>query len=314
MLKIELTTNKSLLAFRATIRQACEDMGLRLGKDHSKTDYIASKLLNTKNMNEAMSKVSKDTLQPVTLSDADMESLNNIHLEESVFHVDMLSCKKPRTLLYGYHCSLENGSSPTFHVYLDNDGLIHALTYDCDEQIIKHIKAESITAKELSPNKRAYPSATDKEFAFLLNELLDYNVSYTSFCKNRQPAQYHGKTIDQLNPVPRIYVDARELSCAFSEHVREYCEEVINQEKFDNFYAMYHREEVNKVVDPITKPVRMIGFSFAKNKALTQEEINAFTLALTHDTVIEAMSETNFIKRQQFNEVFTELLGIKIRL
>ena len=69
------------------------------------------------------------------------------------------------TLLCGYDTDRNS-----FHVYA-NDGVIHAVTYNSNKEIINHVAGEEIDIAECVPNKRVYPSRTQYFFATRLVEL-----------------------------------------------------------------------------------------------------------------------------------------------
>jgi hypothetical protein len=313
MLNLELKTRKSIIVLREKLRSACEDMGLRLGSSHQKPEYILSKLFNVGTYNELMSK----TMEPIesrTLTTEDVKVLYAQEYEEKLFHASDLSAMEARTLLYGYDCSNEDGSSPTFHVYLDNKGNIHALTYNLDQQVIKHIFGKSLPANDLRPDKRAYPSATDAEFAFLLAPLLMHSVSYTSPCENRQPAKYHGLTHDQLDPILDIHLKARNLSLSLDSHIRKYYGETLNEKHLDNSYAHRNTREVYDYTQPKTDAIRKVGFSFGNKKQLSANDIALFKKAFHDEFIIKALSEDEYSDLSDFEQVFTELLKQEIKI
>ena len=68
------------------------------------------------------------------------------------------------TLLYGYNC---DGS--TLHVYAKNEE-IHAVTYDSDHNVIKHLHRGGLEVDDCYPNKRVYRQETQYFFAKILVE------------------------------------------------------------------------------------------------------------------------------------------------
>jgi hypothetical protein len=313
MLTLELKTRKSIIALREKLRSSCEDMGLRLGRTHQKPEYILSKLFNVGTYNELMSK----TMEPIesrTLTTEDVKVLYAQEYEEKLFHASDLSAMEARTLLYGYDCSNEDSSSPTFHVYLDNKGNIHALTYNHDQQVIKHIFGKSLPANDLRPGKRAYPSATDAEFAFLLAPLLMHSVSYTSACENRQPAKYYGLTHEQLDPILDIHLKARNLSLSLDSHIRKYYDEILNEKHFDNSYSQRNTREVYEYTQPKTDAIRKVGFSFGNKKQLSANDIVLFKKSFHDEFIMKALSEDEYSDLSDFEHVFTELLKQEIKI
>lgn len=65
------------------------------------------------------------------------------------------------TLLYGYDVDRNS-----FHVYLSG-GRLHLLVYKGDRVVSYEADSEWL-AMRLSPNKRAYPESTDRQFADLM--------------------------------------------------------------------------------------------------------------------------------------------------
>lgn len=314
MLTLELKTRKSVITLRNTLRTACEDMGLRLGQSHQKTEYILSKLFNAGNFNEVMAKT-HEPIETRTLTPEDIQDLYAIESENKVFHAADLSSQAPRTLLYGYHCEIDNRlGSPRFHVYLDGNGLIHALTYNRNQQTLKHISGKSIPAHELRPSKRAYPSRTDAEFSFLLQPLLDHRVSYTNSCKNIEKSQYYGKILNDLEPVPELHIAAENLVGSLSNHITNHYTNCLNEDKFDETYAMYHPQEVYNYIDPKTAVIRAVGFSFVNKKSLSQSDIEMFKCALQGELLQESINCSVYTDCEEFDRVFTELLGERIEI
>jgi hypothetical protein len=109
--------------------------------------------------------------------------------QKPYFSVDVMSDMTPRTLAYGYTCDRE-----TFHVYLDEKGLINRLVYRSDETVVSHSAQKGFPADELIPNKRLYPEACDFEFCEKLLPLLEYGLPFTSYNEKREAKLYHGKT------------------------------------------------------------------------------------------------------------------------
>ena len=66
------------------------------------------------------------------------------------------------TLLYGYTCERH-----TFHVYV-KDEVIHAVTYNFDEEIITHVSGKEVYARSCFPDKRVYRQPTQFFFMDLL--------------------------------------------------------------------------------------------------------------------------------------------------
>lgn len=96
-----------------------------------------------------------------------------------------------RTLVWGY--TLDRNS---FHVYLDEFGVIHRVIYDHQNIVLSHDEGEFLP-ESLSPDKRAYPEACDYEFCRLMASL-DNGLCFTTFNENREKTRYHGKVISEL--------------------------------------------------------------------------------------------------------------------
>ena len=69
------------------------------------------------------------------------------------------------TLLYGYTIDRE-----TFHVYA-KDGILHAITYDVNKKVVKHVQGKEIETLECRPSKRAYGDDTQYFFVKMLFDL-----------------------------------------------------------------------------------------------------------------------------------------------
>jgi hypothetical protein len=106
------------------------------------------------------------------------------------FSVAVMSDMSPRTLAYGYTCDRD-----TFHVYLDEQGLINRFLYRFDGTIISHSAQKGFPVDELVPNKRLYPEACDFEFCKKILPFLEYGLPFTSYNENRDIKQYHGKIL-----------------------------------------------------------------------------------------------------------------------
>lgn len=107
--------------------------------------------------------------------------------------------RQDRTLLHGYDCEKHS-----FHVYL-KDGLIHKAIYAFPDQLIFSTSGDSVPCSTLAPDKRAYPAATDAQFAKLLIDKGHY-VPYTTF-DERDDISFHGKLIEELKPIVRRDLD-----------------------------------------------------------------------------------------------------------
>jgi hypothetical protein len=312
MLSLEFKTKKSILSLRKVIRNACEEVGLRLGQSHEKTDFITAKVLGTKCINEAMAKVESNAKKSGTLSQKDLDVLRSLESSSPKFHVNMLDNKEPRTLLYGYDCDIGNGSD-TVHVYLDADGLIHALTYNYEQHIVNHFFGEEIEAEDLRPSKRAYPSRTDKEFAFKLNTLLSSKVSFTSLDDNITEAQYYGKTLETLEPTPIEYIEIKNLCWDFHDVVLQlYCEEYA-KENSKSFMELDESGKLNPVraeAQHITEHILKVGFSGIKRKELSEELVEKLHLSFENPYVLAATKDEDF-DIQRMNHLFKLLLKEK---
>lgn len=110
---------------------------------------------------------------------------------EATIRVDELDRQdQDRTLLWGY--TIERDS---FHVYL-KDKLIHIVTYDDKDRILKAESGFEVPVQAVKPSKRAYPDGCDEQFCRLLIEKKQ-PISYTVF-NERQAFQFHGALIEDL--------------------------------------------------------------------------------------------------------------------
>lgn len=107
------------------------------------------------------------------------------------------------TLLYGYTCERH-----TFHVYV-KDEVIHAVTYNFDEEIIIHTSGKEVYAGSCFPDKRVYRQPTH----FFFMELLakkgftpsvtestlpeDFNISIGEFLER-------AKVVEDLKVIPSL--------------------------------------------------------------------------------------------------------------
>ena len=312
MLTLESKSKKSVLALRQIIRNACEEVGLRLGQSDKKTDFITAKVLGAKCINEAMAKAEPQVETAQTLTEKDIEELRRIEFKTPMFNINILSNKSPRTLLYGYDSDMGEGSN-TVHVYIDTNGLLHVLVYNSYQHIVSHDYGEEIEAKKLIPSKRAYPSRTDKEFAFKLNTLLSYGVSYTSLDKEIQEAQYYGKLAETLNPIPLEYIEMKELSWDFHDVVqRMYCEEYAKKEGV-SFSKLEFSGQLNPIraeSQNITEYIRRIGFSGVNEKQVTKQWVEALHASFSNPYVLLATKDSDF-NLQRLNELFKSFLASK---
>lgn len=96
-----------------------------------------------------------------------------------------------RTLLYGYLCSRH-----TFHVYMEG-GRIHRIVYGAD--VVEYDAKDVWDAKELVPDKRAYPERTDMSFC---EELVKagVEVTFTAYSEGHfsPAARFHGLRVQDF--------------------------------------------------------------------------------------------------------------------
>jgi hypothetical protein len=119
-----------------------------------------------------------------------------------VVGVEQLVDRTPRTLLYGY-----TAERHTWHVYLDEDGQIHRVMYDHDDEVLMHTSGPTGYCSEnvhYIPNKRLYPESCDFEFCQLLTktgERLPFTTFDAAYDERRRAANYGfaGRTFAQLS-------------------------------------------------------------------------------------------------------------------
>lgn len=107
------------------------------------------------------------------------------------------------TLLYGYTCDRN-----TFHVYV-KDEVIHAVTYNFNEEIITHASGKEVYAGSCFPDKRVYRQPTQFFFMELLakkgftpsvtelNMPEDFNLPIGEFLKQ-------AKLVEDLKEIPSL--------------------------------------------------------------------------------------------------------------
>lgn len=104
-----------------------------------------------------------------------------------------LANKAPRTLIYGYTCDRD-----TFHVYLDERGVLNRVIYNSDGFLLSHAdESTPLAAYEYSPEKRAYPEACDLAFCGLLKQA-GVEIPFTTFNESRVLATWYGKRKEDL--------------------------------------------------------------------------------------------------------------------
>lgn len=126
------------------------------------------------------------------------EDLTNI--KKNLVTVADLNNKEARTLLYGYDCNRD-----TWHVYLDEDKIIHIIVYEYVSEAVsklvmhKNTRIHDIFENEkYVPDKRLYPEACDAEFS---RALISAGVvmPWTTFNdRNFHCAKFYGKTFDDF--------------------------------------------------------------------------------------------------------------------
>jgi hypothetical protein len=114
------------------------------------------------------------------------EKMYTIHVEE------LNNPDQDRTLLHGFTIDRH-----TFHVYL-KDRQIHRVIYN-QGKVIDHISGLELDVGRMAPDKRTYPDACDEQFCLLMH-YKNQHVTYTTFDPTRQPAQFHGKLLEELIP------------------------------------------------------------------------------------------------------------------
>lgn len=97
----------------------------------------------------------------------------------------------PRTLVYGYDVDRS-----TRHVYIDEQGLIHAVVYDYDKLLKSHAFG-AVPMEACRPSKRAYPEKTDYEFAKLL-AAADTELCFTTFDDSVAVKDFYGLKKEEL--------------------------------------------------------------------------------------------------------------------
>lgn len=111
----------------------------------------------------------------------EFEALSAIDRAPAVTLPHALTNKSPRTLLYGY-----TSDRSTWHVYLDEAGVMHKVVYDHNKLMRFHISGE-IPDIELAPDKRLYPEACDTEACKLLIKA-GCSLPFTTFTDTVRPA------------------------------------------------------------------------------------------------------------------------------
>lgn len=100
-----------------------------------------------------------------------------------------------KTLLYGY-----TSKRNTHHVYQDN-GQIHVVVYDHQNEIVKHLSDSSLPLVSIMPDKRLYAEACDFAFCQELQKtgvrLPFTNYNFSSYQKHEAKALI-GKTLEDL--------------------------------------------------------------------------------------------------------------------
>lgn len=124
----------------------------------------------------------------------ELEALATLSAQPRPTLPEALTDKTPRTLLYGYTCD-----RATWHVYLDEAGLLHKVVYDHNELMWKH-ESGVIPDSQLVPDKRLYPEDCDAEACALLIKA-GCRLPFTTFTeKTRPPGPFIGKQAEHLVP------------------------------------------------------------------------------------------------------------------
>lgn len=317
MLKITdcFSTKEDLHAFCQRLKEACDNQGIRLGKNNTKAQAIVASIFGEKDYNRALGALAQNQSTPEKttsrfLTEDDIQSLRMITNKKPVFHVSMLSDQSSRTLLWGY--TVERHS---FHVYLA-DGLAHLLIYDHDQTIIRHLSGDSIPFDELVPSKRAYPEACDYEFCSLVQRYHEYGVPFTTYDyrakEHRGAGPYFGKKAEELNPLKTLYIKSRELSLEIQKAVRS---AFLEQKKWLNGYDFLQKEdkydsESWSISGRLTDSIREIGFAGCNNREITEEMKNHFLKSLQDEEFLSYLShdaESNMKLISDFCRTFGEL-------
>lgn len=107
------------------------------------------------------------------------------------------------TLLYGFTCERH-----TFHVYV-KDEVIHAVTYNFEEEIITHTSGKEVYAGSCVPDKRVYRQPTH----FFFMELLAKKGFTPSVTESNLPEDFnlttgefldHAKLVEDLKTIPSL--------------------------------------------------------------------------------------------------------------
>ena len=130
---------------------------------------------------------------------------------EPVFCLNLLQDKTPRTLLYGYTLDRE-----TWHVYLDDAGVIHRVVYHPD-LMLSHQAGGFKENAELIPSKRLYPEHCDYEACVLLAKA-GVSLPFTTLSEHISEKPFHGKTAEEMHDVRTIKFDFYELRKKYDVH------------------------------------------------------------------------------------------------
>lgn len=111
----------------------------------------------------------------------EFQALSTLHATPTSTLPGALTNKAARTLLYGYTCDRS-----TWHVYLDEYGVMHKVVYDSNKLLKLHCAGE-IQDAELMPDKRLYPEACDAEACALLIRA-GRSLPFTTYTDTKRPA------------------------------------------------------------------------------------------------------------------------------
>lgn len=210
MFNVTFSSAKDVLNARARIEKMCDDLNIRIGKSHKNAESILCAAIGAQDYNAVVASAEqhKEEIAPLMrVSERPEKHEAPQSPRPLMLSADMLKNKTPRTLLYGYNTDRE-----TFHVYLDESGVIHHVLYrPCywhkkqpselpfstkPGNCIYHKASKEHEASTLRPNKRAYPDATDSEFTDLLQSL-SMTVIFTSD-RGGEPKLFEGFRIEEL--------------------------------------------------------------------------------------------------------------------
>jgi hypothetical protein len=123
------------------------------------------------------------------MTEDEYKKLRNLRV--NIISGAQLQNKTARTLIYGY-----TADRSTFHLYLDDSGVLNRVIYDRDKLLLEHLKGE-FAPEVCVPDSRAYPDASDLEFCKILFRA-GQNIPFTTFQDKRERRDFYGHKVDDL--------------------------------------------------------------------------------------------------------------------